>query len=107
MLALVREASGEAPSDYAHQRRYYAITTAFLGLAYIIALSIKDLGLMLEVVGATGSTTVSYLLPGITYYRLHTKPHARRYLALVQFLLGFAIIPTCLTITVRKHMKAD
>lgn len=43
---------------------FYGITCVFLVLSFAIAMSVSDLGLILGVVGATGSTTVSYILPG-------------------------------------------
>ena len=43
---------------------FYGITCIFLVLSFAIAMSVSDLGLILGVVGATGSTTVSYILPG-------------------------------------------
>jgi amino acid permease len=43
---------------------FYCITCVFLVLSYVIAMSVSDLGVILGVVGATGSTMVSYILPG-------------------------------------------
>jgi len=43
---------------------FYGITCGFLILSFIIAMSVSDLGVVLGVVGATGSTMVSYILPG-------------------------------------------
>lgn len=43
---------------------FYGITCVFLVFSFIIAMSVSDLGLILGVVGATGSTMVSYILPG-------------------------------------------
>lgn len=77
--------------------RYSLITLAFLCGALLVALLVRDLSLVLEVVGSTGSTIVSYLLPGATYARLHTWPHARRGLARAQFALGLVVIPVGLT----------
>lgn len=55
-------------------------------------------------VGATGGTTVSYLLPGLTYALLHPHTHTKRILALAQFGLGVVIIFTCLvTIAIKKR----
>jgi Transmembrane amino acid transporter protein len=45
----------------------------FLVLSLAIALSVKDLGVVLAVVGATGSTVVSYILPGAFYYNMFRK----------------------------------
>jgi len=47
-----------------------SITSIILLLAYTIACSVKDLGTVLSVVGATGSTTICYILPGLLYYKI-------------------------------------
>lgn len=77
--------------------RYLVITLVFLALANVVGSLVTNLTVVLAIVGATGSTTVSYLLPGITYYFMHPKPHPKRYLALLQFSLGCIIIPLSLT----------
>jgi amino acid permease len=51
--------------------RYAIVTALFLACALAIALTVSDLGLMLSLVGATGSTMISYVLPGWFYYNLH------------------------------------
>lgn len=79
--------------------RYMVITAVFLGASFAIALSVEDLGVMLSLVGATGSTLVSYILPGFCYYFLFKDdgPAWKRYVALFQGCLGLIIIPVCLT----------
>jgi len=46
------------------------ITSALLIISYIIACSVNDLGTVLSVVGATGSTTICFILPGLLYYKI-------------------------------------
>ena len=58
----------------------------FLGLSFLLAISVADLGVLLSLVGATGSTIVSYILPGFLYY-IHFDgegPVWKRNLALIQ-----------------------
>ena len=43
---------------------FYGITCIFLVLSFSIAMVVSDLAVILGVVGATGSTMVSYVLPG-------------------------------------------
>ena len=43
---------------------FYGITCVFLVLSFSVAMIVSDLGIVLGVVGATGSTMVSYILPG-------------------------------------------
>ncbi len=58
-----------------------------------------DLGVMLSLVGATGSTLVSYILPGFCYFFLFKNegPVWKRNLALFQGCVGLCLIPICLT----------
>ena len=76
---------------------HVVVTTVFLVGATLIALSVKSLSVILSVVGATGSTAVSYILPGGIYFRL-APPSLKRNLAFCQFLLGCCIVPTALTL---------
>lgn len=90
---------GQKPSTAVYRMRYTAITVSFLALSYLIAFSVSDLSLVLAFVGATGSTIVSYILPGGFYYSLHQHegPVWKRYAALALFSVGLVLIPTCLT----------
>ncbi len=38
--------------------------------SYLIAVNVQDLSTILALVGATGSTTICYILPGVFYYKL-------------------------------------
>eukprot|EP00039_Didymoeca_costata_P025825 m.14363 g.14363 ORF g.14363 m.14363 type:complete len:472 (+) comp5069_c0_seq1:255-1670(+) len=75
---------------------FYAITFGFLLGSLAIAMTVTNLGTVLAVVGATGSTTVSYILPGIIYYRLHPGEGCMRILSAIQFVAGCIIMPTAL-----------
>ena len=66
-----------------------------------VALSVRSLGKVLSLVGATGSTTISYILPGGIYWRVG-PPGPKRYLAAGQFLLGCVIMPAALTFVFLK-----
>ncbi|KAJ3284182.1 hypothetical protein HDU79_008428 [Rhizoclosmatium sp. JEL0117] len=50
--------------------RFTAITTGLLVSSYLIAISVDDLSTVLSLVGATGSTAICYILPGLLYYKL-------------------------------------
>jgi len=79
---------------------HYGITACFVLGSVAIALAVDDLGLVLKVVGATGSTTVSYILPGATYVRV--CPRHRRGIqwwgALGMLIAGCVIMPLSLTL---------
>ena len=81
---------------------FNVITCTFLICSFIIAMSISDLGIILGIVGATGSTIVSYILPGAVYIKLHPYPHILRSLAYVQLILGVIIVPTALYFVIFK-----
>ena len=82
---------------------HVVITTAFILASTAIALKVTDLGVVLEIVGATGSTIVSYILPGTTYFCLCREPRKRwRGAALVG--VGAVIMPLSLTLIVLKEM---
>jgi len=91
-------ADGRAPlqGPSAERRRFWAITVVWVPLSFIVALTVKDLGIVLGIVGATGSTMVSYILPGLVYRMAFPWPSLKRKLAELQLLLGCVIMPLCL-----------
>lgn len=50
--------------------RFALLTTVILTFAYITALSVSSLDRMLAFVGSTGSTAISFILPGLFYYKI-------------------------------------
>ncbi|EJS43268.1 avt7p [Saccharomyces arboricola H-6] len=50
--------------------RFYWITAVLLISIYTLALSVKSFALVLSLVGATGSTSISFTLPGLLGYKL-------------------------------------
>ncbi|KFY17382.1 hypothetical protein V492_00715 [Pseudogymnoascus sp. VKM F-4246] len=50
--------------------KFAAITTVIVVLSYIVAMSVSSLDTVLAYVGATGSTSISFILPGIFYYKI-------------------------------------
>jgi len=103
IFSLLDQAKGPRPegdeTDAAPTRNveHVAVTAIFIVAALMIALSVKSLGLVLSFVGATGSTTISYILPGGIYYTVG-PPGVRRYLAFIQFCLGLVIMPSALAV---------
>ena len=78
-------------------------TTLFLAVTTSTAMALDDLGIMLSVVGATGSVVVTYLLPGFCYYRLCRQPRSwMRRAALLQTLLGAILMPVSLALIMTK-----
>jgi amino acid permease len=50
--------------------RFSIITTSILILSYIVAMTVSSLEAVLAYVGSTGSTSISFILPGIFYYKI-------------------------------------
>lgn len=50
--------------------RFALLSTAILILSYTVALSVSSLERVLAYVGATGSTSISFILPGLFYYKI-------------------------------------
>lgn len=79
-----------------------AVTCVFLALSLTLALSVENLGTMLGIVGATGSTIVSFILPGIFYFRLfqndETQSSWKKMTALTLFVIGILLVPGMLFI---------
>jgi hypothetical protein len=55
--------------------KYYAVTVSLLLLTFIIAMSVTELGVVIELIGATGSTLIGYVLPGLLYLCVFDSDH--------------------------------
>ncbi|SMN21301.1 similar to Saccharomyces cerevisiae YER119C AVT6 Vacuolar aspartate and glutamate exporter [Maudiozyma saulgeensis] len=56
-------------------RRFVIITTCILVASYLVAILVSELARVLSVVGATGSTSISFILPGTFGYKLIGSEH--------------------------------
>lgn len=52
------------------ETRFAAITTFVIVLSYIVAMTVSSLQVVLAYVGSTGSTSISFILPGLFYYKI-------------------------------------
>lgn len=52
------------------ETRFAAITTVIIILTYIVAMTVSSLEAVLAYVGSTGSTSISFILPGLFYYKI-------------------------------------
>jgi amino acid permease len=52
------------------ETRFAAITTAIIILSFIVAMTVSSLEAVLAYVGSTGSTAISFILPGLFYYKI-------------------------------------
>jgi amino acid permease len=95
VLALIKHLSPKVePTAAQERRRYLAVTAVFLVASYGVAMSVDDLSVVLEAVGATAGPIMGYLLPAAAYIVLHPGCHGpRKAIALLQFALGLVIMP--------------
>jgi amino acid permease len=91
-------------SDEIPEFKYIAMTTGILVASYIIAITVSELDLVLSFVGSTGSTAVSFILPGSFYYKLHQNDPwtGRKILSVCLFTYGLLIMVVCLTANIRR-----
>lgn len=64
------KAYSQARGDGMSNTRFAAITTVITVLGYITAVSVSSLETVLAYVGSTGSTSISFILPGLFYYKM-------------------------------------
>ncbi|CAL9737656.1 vacuolar amino acid transporter 6 [Monosporozyma servazzii] len=68
---LIEENSPNQPEIIPLKGKRFAIITACILIgSYLLAISVHSLAFMLSIVGATGSTSISFILPGIFGYKL-------------------------------------
>ncbi|KAK4247626.1 transmembrane amino acid transporter protein-domain-containing protein [Corynascus similis CBS 632.67] len=59
-----------APAVAMSELRFALITSVILVLSYVTALRVSTLDRVLAYVGSTGSTAISFILPGLFYYKI-------------------------------------
>ncbi|KAK9247392.1 transmembrane amino acid transporter protein-domain-containing protein [Lipomyces tetrasporus] len=57
------------------KRRFVVLTAVIISLSYVVAIAVSSLETVLAFVGATGSTSISFILPGIFGYKLLGSPY--------------------------------
>ncbi|KAH8816874.1 transmembrane amino acid transporter protein-domain-containing protein [Xylogone sp. PMI_703] len=57
-------------NDSIDELRFAIITTVIIVLSYIVAMTVSSLDKVLAYVGSTGSTSISFILPGLFYYKI-------------------------------------
>ncbi|MCJ1257860.1 hypothetical protein MMC24_005686 [Lignoscripta atroalba] len=70
----------QSKGDGMGETRFAAITTAIIVLSYIVAMTVSSLEKVLAYVGSTGSTSISFILPGLFYYKISSpdSPHHQK-----------------------------
>lgn len=59
-----------ARNDTISETRFAIITTIIIALSYFTAVTVSSLDKVLAYVGSTGSTSISFILPGLFYYKI-------------------------------------
>ena len=59
-----------ARNDTIGDLRFAIITTVIIILSYTAAMTVSSLDKVLAYVGSTGSTSISFILPGLFYYKI-------------------------------------
>lgn len=59
-----------ATTDEMSEVRFAVLTTLIIILSYIVAMTVSSLDKVLAYVGSTGSTAISFILPGLFYYKI-------------------------------------
>ncbi|CAG8605924.1 4742_t:CDS:2 [Ambispora leptoticha] len=98
----------KVPPTTSHQK-YILMTTGILVSSYLIAMVVSQLDLVLAFVGSTGSTTISFILPGIFYYKIHEE-HAwtkKKILSVCLAAYGFAVVTICLTLNILRALNLN
>ncbi|PPQ63803.1 hypothetical protein CVT24_009798, partial [Panaeolus cyanescens] len=74
--------------------KHVVLTSAIIASGFTIAFLVDNLELVLSFVGATGSTTISFILPGLFYWKLSKGDLSRKRLnagALALMIYGFCV----------------
>ncbi|CAI5760530.1 unnamed protein product [Candida verbasci] len=88
-------------------KKFYIITTTILILSYIVAITVTNLAHVLAFVGSTGSTSISFILPGLFGYLLIKSDQPLTNLerfckfgGLFLAIWGFLVMIVCLSATI-------
>ncbi|WPH03172.1 Hypothetical protein R9X50_00604800 [Acrodontium crateriforme] len=80
LLPTSGKASLRPKSDDMGELRFAIITTVIIVMSYTVAMTVSSLDKVLAYVGSTGSTSISFILPGLFYYKIASpdSPHHQR-----------------------------
>ncbi|KAF2398081.1 vacuolar amino acid transporter-like protein 6 [Trichodelitschia bisporula] len=63
-------APGKSAPPEMSDARFAIITSVIIIMSYIVAMTVSSLEMVLAYVGSTGSTSISFILPGLFYYKI-------------------------------------
>ncbi|KAI7903070.1 transmembrane amino acid transporter protein-domain-containing protein [Cokeromyces recurvatus] len=92
-----------------NRRYHFIVTTCIIITSYLVAISISKLDIILSFVGSTGSTIISFILPGLFYFKMYPSKDKengilnwKRWVALFLILYGFMVMTICLTFNIKR-----
>ncbi|KAJ1963657.1 hypothetical protein GGI12_001917 [Dipsacomyces acuminosporus] len=89
--------------------KHISITLCLMVLSYLVAMSVTSLDLVLSFVGSTGSTTISFILPGVFYYKMHS--HSRwtrmKIISVLITIYGVFVLVFCLGANISRVVNGD
>ncbi|RIA96061.1 vacuolar amino acid transporter 5 [Glomus cerebriforme] len=88
--------------------KFIILTSGILISSYTIAILVSKLDLVLAFVGSTGSTIISFILPGLFYYKIHENDpwDRKKILAACLTFYGLCVMTICLTLNIVKVYSA-
>ncbi|KAK0545763.1 hypothetical protein OC846_004818 [Tilletia horrida] len=93
-LAEARERKGEIPLG-----RWCLLTAVLLSTTFAVSMIVDDLGLVLGVVGSVGSTTISFILPGILFAMMHKDESTNRVRLYAKLLAIWGVLVMVVSLT--------
>ncbi|KAK5012606.1 hypothetical protein LTR39_004065, partial [Cryomyces antarcticus] len=80
LLNPAKPSGAKQSPDSMSEVQFAAITTVIIVLSYVVAMTVSSLEKVLAYVGSTGSTSISFILPGLFYYKISSpsSPHHQR-----------------------------
>jgi amino acid permease len=67
ILRSLLDEEGEEPSLRVTRMRYMTVTVCYLAATLLVGQTVSDLGKVIEVMGATGGTTIMFIMPSTLY----------------------------------------
>ncbi|KAJ2504304.1 hypothetical protein IWW47_002591 [Coemansia sp. RSA 2052] len=103
------EATQEPVVHVMSPAKHISITFGLMLLSYVAAMSVTSLDLVLSFVGSTGSTSISFILPGIFYYKMHQHAEWTRMkvISVLITLYGLFVLVFCLGANIWRVVNGD
>ncbi|KAF9969788.1 hypothetical protein BGZ73_007692 [Actinomortierella ambigua] len=102
--AVLLDSHGDPIAPPPSELKYVIMTSAIVVFSYLIAITVTELQLVLSFVGSTGSTAISFILPGLFYYKLHEFDPwtGRKITAVALSFYGVMVMVICLSANIRR-----